>query len=162
MRQAGDELPLTGRLLAFDLGRVRVGVALSDAAQVVAAPLDTLDVADLDLGIEMDVTALAGRLAAHAAGIDGVEGVVVGSPLGLDGREGEAAREARAVADALRGSLGLPVRLIDERFTTSAAERALLEGNVSRAARRATIDRVAASVLLQGVLETHVHRRGEG
>jgi putative Holliday junction resolvase len=159
MRRAGDELPTSGRLLAIDLGRVRVGLALSDVDQIVAAPLDTLDVVDLDLGDTMDVAGLAERLVAHARDIEGLVGIVVGSPLGLDGREGEAAREARAVADEVRERTGLPVRLVDERFTTAAAERALLEGDVSRAGRRAAVDRIAASVLLQGVLEAHTHRR---
>jgi len=160
MRRPGDELPTTGRLVAFDLGRVRVGVATSDPSQLVASPADTLDVADLDLGEAMDVGALAQRLADVALGLDAV-GVVVGSPLALDGHEGEAAREARAVADALRAISGLPVRLVDERFTTAEAERALLEADVSRAGRRRVVDRVAAGVLLQGVLATQDMRRRE-
>jgi putative Holliday junction resolvase len=159
MRRPGDELPTSGRLLALDLGRVRVGVALSDAGQIVASPLATIDVADLDLGATMDLAGLVARLATFIGAVEGVVGVVVGAPLALDGGEGEAAQEARAVADELRSRLGLPVRLVDERFTTSAAERALLEGDVSRAGRRAAVDRVAASVLLQGVLEAHTHRR---
>ena len=162
MRRPGDELPTTGRLVAFDLGRVRVGVAVSDPSQLVASPSDTLDVADLDLGEEMDVTALAGRLADVARDL-AAEGVVVGAPLALDGHEGEAAREARAVADALRAITGLPVRLVDERFTTAEAERALLDADVSRAGRRKVVDRVAAGVLLQGVLAAQdVRRRAEG
>ena len=158
MRRPGDELPLSGRLVAFDLGRVRVGVAVSDPDQVVAAPAETIDVADLDLGDAMDVPALAARLA-DAAAAAGAVGVVVGAPLALDGGEGEAAQEARAVADAIRTRTGLPVRLVDERFTTTEAERVLIEADVSRADRRRVVDRVAAGVLLEGVLATHVHRR---
>ena len=160
MRRPGDVLPTTGRLVAFDLGRVRVGVATSDPAQVVASPADTLAVEDLDLGERMDVDGLAARLATAARGLDAA-GVVVGAPLDLDGREGEAAREARAVADALRERCGLPVRLVDERFTTTQAERTLIEADVSRAGRRRVVDRVAAGVLLQGVLDAHAHRRAE-
>ena len=159
MRRPGDELPLTGRLVAFDLGRVRVGVAVSDPDQVVAAPADTVDVADLDLGDAMDVPALAARLA-DVAVATAAAGVVVGCPLALDGAEGEAAQEARAVADAIRVRTGLPVRLVDERFTTTAAERVLIEADVSRAGRRRVVDRVAAGVLLEGGLAAHVHRRG--
>jgi putative holliday junction resolvase len=160
MRRPGDALPVAGRLLAIDLGRVRVGLALSDVAQVIASPLDTLDVRDLDQGETMDIDALAGRLAAVVAAHE-VAGVVVGAPLALDGSEGEAAREARTVADALRAQIGLPVRLVDERFTSTTAERVLIEGDVSRAGRRSVVDRVAASVLLQGVLETHARSRRE-
>jgi putative Holliday junction resolvase len=158
MRRPGDELPITGRLVAFDLGRVRVGVAVSDPGQIVASPSDTVDVADLDLGDRMDVDALADRLA-DVARVSEAAGVVVGAPLDLEGREGEAAREARAVADALRVASGLPVRLVDERFTTTEAERTLLEADVSRAGRRRVVDRVAAGVLLQGVLAAQAQRR---
>jgi len=158
MRRPGDELPITGRLVAFDLGRVRVGVAVSDPGQIVASPSDTVGVADLDLGDRMDVDALADRLA-DVARVSEAAGVVVGAPLDLEGREGEAAREARAVADALRVASGLPVRLVDERFTTTEAERTLLEADVSRAGRRRVVDRVAAGVLLQGVLAAQAQRR---
>lgn len=158
MRRPGDELPITGRLVAFDLGRVRVGVAVSDPGQIVASPSDTVDVADLNLGDRMDVDALADRLA-DVARVSEAAGVVVGAPLDLEGREGEAAREARAVADALRVASGLPVRLVDERFTTTEAERTLLEADVSRAGRRRVVDRVAAGVLLQGVLAAQAQRR---
>jgi putative Holliday junction resolvase len=162
MRRPGDELPTAGRLVALDLGRVRVGVATSDAAQIVASPAATVAVGDLDLGDAMDVAALVERLAVTVAGLD-VVGIVVGSPLALDGREGEAAKEARAVADGLRDATGLPVRLVDERFTSTQAERVLIEADVSRAGRREVVDRVAASVLLQGVLAAQdVRRRAEG
>jgi len=161
MRRPGDALPTAGRLVAFDLGRVRVGVAVSDPSQVVAAPADTVDVADLDLGEAMDTGALAVRLA-EVAVEHGAAGIVVGSPLDLEGREGAAAREARAVADALRARTGLAVRLVDERFTTTQAERTLIEADVSRAGRRRVVDRVAASVLLQGVLAAQDVRRRDG
>lgn len=161
MRRPGDELPTRGRLVALDLGRVRVGVAASDAAQVVAAPTATVDVMDLDRGDGMDVPGLADRLADVVRDL-GAVGVVVGSPLDLEGREGEAAREARAVADALRERTGLAVRLVDERFTSVEAGRVLLEADVSRAGRREAADRVAAAVLLQGVLGAQdVRRRAE-
>jgi putative Holliday junction resolvase len=158
MRRPGDALPLAGRLVALDLGRVRVGVAVSDPDQVVAAPTDTVDVADLDLGDAMDVGALAARLADVVVAAGG-SGVVVGAPLDLDGTEGEAAQEARAVADAVRRRTGLPVRLVDERLTTAEAERTLIAADVSRAARRRAVDRVAASVLLEGVLAGNARLR---
>jgi putative Holliday junction resolvase len=161
MRRPGDVLPTVGRLVAIDLGRVRVGVAVSDPMQVVASPAETVDVADLDDGDTMDVDALALRLAAVVAEQDAA-GVVVGAPLSLDGREGEAAREARAFADALRGRSGLPVRLVDERFTSTTAERSLIEADMSRTDRRRVVDQVAASVLLQGVLAAHDAQRRQG
>jgi putative Holliday junction resolvase len=108
----------------------------------------------------MDVDALADRLAPVVLDHDAA-GVVVGAPLALDGREGEAAREARAFAESLRARTGLPVRLIDERFTSTTAERSLIEADVSRADRRRVVDQVAASVLLQGVLAAHAAQRSQ-
>ncbi len=152
MRNAGDELPDRGRLLAVDLGEVRIGLAMSDPSQVVASPLETRPVADPDdrAGIVAD---LAGVAADHE-----VVGIVVGLPRTLDGREGDAARRCRLTADELRRQSGLPVRLWDERFTTTEAERVMLAQDASRRERRASIDRVAASLILQGVLESRRRR----
>ncbi len=152
MAHRGDELPTTGRLLAVDLGEVRVGLALSDPGQVVASPAETLHVPrDQDAPL---IDALVSAASRHEAA-----GIVIGYPRTLDGREGTAARRARAVADALRERTGLPVQLVDERFTTVEAERVLLDADLSRADRKDTVDRVAASVLLQSVLEAQRHRR---
>ncbi len=154
----GDDLPTTGRLLAIDLGEVRVGLALSDPSQVVASPAETLQVPrDAD---QPTLDALVNAVARHEA-----VGVVVGLPRKLDGHEDAPARRARWFADRLRERTGLPVRLHDERFTTVEAERVLLQGDVSRADRKSHVDQVAASVLLQGVLEsqrTRRHRDGAG
>jgi putative holliday junction resolvase len=151
----GDELPLTGRLVAIDLGEVRIGIALSDPNQVVASPAETLHVPrDQEAPT---LAALVDAVARHEAA-----GIVVGYPRRLDGREGSGAARARRVADALRERTGLAVMLWDERFTTVEAERVLLQGDVSRRDRKDTIDRVAASVLLQGVLEVQRGRRSAG
>lgn len=148
----GDELPLTGRLLAIDLGEVRVGLALSDPGQVLASPAETLQVPRDADGPTLD--ALVNASARHDAA-----GLVVGLPRKLDGREDDAARRARWFATQLRERTGLPVVLQDERFTTVEAERVLLGADVSRDGRKATVDKVAASVLLQGVLEAQRRRR---
>lgn len=148
----GDELPLTGRLLAIDLGEVRVGLAVSDPGQVLASPAETLQVPRDAEGPTLD--ALVNAAARHEAA-----GLVVGLPRKLDGREDDAARRARRFADQLRDRTDLPVALQDERFTTVEAERVLLDADVSRDGRKASIDKVAASVLLQGVLETQRRRR---
>jgi putative holliday junction resolvase len=142
-------LPDRGRLLAVDLGDARIGLALSDPDQIVASPLDTIPaVAGID--------ALADVLAAVVAD-QGVAGVVVGYPRTLAGREGAAASRARKVATALAERITAPVVLWDERFTTTEAERVMIAQDVKRRPRRAAIDRVAASLILQGVLEA---RRG--
>jgi putative holliday junction resolvase len=151
-RDLGDDLPLTGRLLAIDLGEVRVGLALSDPGQVLASPAETLQVPrDAD---DPTLDALVNAAARHEAAA-----LVVGLPRKLDGSEDAAATRARWFADRLRERTGLPVALRDERFTTVEAERVLLDADVSRAGRKATVDKVAASVLLQGVLEQQRLRR---
>ncbi len=148
----GDALPLEGRLIAIDLGEVRVGVAVTDPGQVVASPAETLHVPRNQDAPLLD--ALAGAAQRHEA-----VGIVVGYPRTLEGREGTAAGRARRIADALRERTGLPVQLVDERFTTVEAERVLLDADLSRDDRKDTIDRVAASVLLQSVLEAQRRRR---
>lgn len=151
----GDELPLTGRLVAIDLGEVRVGLAVSDPGQVVASPAETLQVPrDADAPT---VDALVKAAARHEAAA-----LVVGLPRALDGSEGDAARRARWFADRLRERTLLPVALADERFTTVEAERVLLQADVSRSGRRSAVDQVAASVLLQTVLESQRRRRDLG
>jgi putative holliday junction resolvase len=142
-----SDLPSTGRLLAIDLGEVRVGLALSDPGQVVASPAETLEVPRGQDGPALD--ALVGAAERHEA-----VGLIVGQPKLLDGREGDAAKRARWFAERLSMRTGLPVVLWDERFSTTEAERVMLGQDASRAERRASIDRVAAAVLLQGVLES--------
>lgn len=138
-------LPTTGRLLGVDLGDVRVGLAVTDAGQLVATPMETRDAHD-------DVDDQAADLAEAVADRE-VAAVVVGYPRTLAGREGPAAARARRVATALAERTQLPVVLWDERFTTVEAERVMLDQDASRRERRANIDRVAATLILQGVVE---------
>jgi putative Holliday junction resolvase len=79
--------------------------------------------------------------------------IVVGLPVGLSGREGPSAEAARRFADQVATATGVEVELVDERFTTHTAERALLEGGVRRRDRRARVDKVAAAVILRHYLE---------
>lgn len=140
---------MTRRVLALDVGSRRLGVAVSDPTGSVATPLVTLPRRDP----AEDASAI-GRLAAeHGASV-----VVAGLPVSLSGREGPAARSVRAYVDELRALLPeLAFELADERLSTVAAERALVEGGVRRRARRGVVDQVAASVFLQAWLDA---RRG--
>ncbi len=142
-----NDLPDTGRLLGIDLGEVRIGLALSDPGQVLASPAETLEVPRDQDGPAVD--ALVNAIERHEAA-----GIVVGDPKQLDGRAGDATRRARWFAKRLGERTGLPVVLWDERFSTTEAERVMLDQDASRAERRTSIDRVAAAVLLQGVLES--------
>ena len=131
-----------GVRLAVDVGTVRVGVARSDPGGILASPLTVLRSGHLD------------ELAALVAGADAIE-VIVGLPTSLSGREGAAAAAARGFAAELAGRLApVPVRLVDERFTTTQAHDALRRGGKDSRARRATVDAAAAAVLLQAALDT--------
>jgi putative Holliday junction resolvase len=132
------------RVLAVDPGTKRIGLALSDPTGTIAQPLTTI-------GAEPRGT-LAARLAEMAREKD-VGKIVVGLPRRMDGSLGPEAKAARRLATELRETSRLPVELVDERLTTAAAEKALLEEGVRREKRRASIDRVAAALLLQAHLD---------
>ncbi|HEX2823168.1 MAG TPA: Holliday junction resolvase RuvX [Streptosporangiaceae bacterium] len=133
-----------GVRLAVDVGSVRVGVARSDPRGVLATPLTVL----------ASGPGATDELAKLAAGADAIE-VIVGLPTSLSGREGPAAAGARSFAADLAGHLApIPVRLFDERFTTTEAHGALRRGGKDSQARRSVVDAAAAAVLLQAALDT--------
>ncbi|MGD8331006.1 MAG: Holliday junction resolvase RuvX [Acidobacteriota bacterium] len=131
--------------LALDLGSRRIGVAVSDDSGTLAVPLRTLEVGKRG---DFPLAALRALVAERA-----VEGIVVGWPRRLDGSAGPEAEAAAAVAERLRGELGLPVELWDERLTSVEAERLLIEAGVRRKKRRGATDRIAATLILQGFLD---------
>jgi putative Holliday junction resolvase len=141
------------RALGVDLGSKRIGLALSDPRGVLATPFRLLTRSG---DPERDRRALA-ALAAE----EGVERIVVGLPLSLDGSLGPAGRAALAEADALRASTGLPVETYDERLTTVTADRYLREMDVRGAARKQVVDQVAAAVMLQAWLDSRKMTRDE-
>jgi len=132
------------RILAVDPGTKRVGLALSDPTATIASALVT---------VEADPSeTLAARLAAIAAAQE-AERVIVGLPRNLDGSRGPAAAAAERLATDLRKASKLPVETVDERLTTVAADRSLLAAGATRRERRLAVDRVAATLLLQGYLD---------
>lgn len=139
--QSADVRP--GVRLGVDVGSVRIGVARSDPGGVLASPLDTVQRGGGDVS----------ELARLAAENDAME-VIVGLPVGLRGAEGKAAAEGRQFAVRLASRLApLPVRLVDERFTTVLAHAALQRSGQDSRARRQAVDKTAAAVLLQGALD---------
>jgi len=132
------------RLLGLDLGTRRIGVALSDPTGTLASPLSTLP----HRSLRRDVERIGDLCREHE-----VSGVVVGWPRNMDGTAGPAAQQAEAFAEALREGVSIPVDLWDERLSTAAAERALLEGDVRRERRRDLRDQVAAALILQAYLD---------
>jgi putative Holliday junction resolvase len=133
-----------GRVLALDLGEVRIGVAVSDPGRRLAVPAGTLRVA----GAPQDLKAVAALVREH-----GATAVVVGHPLSLTGRRGEVARRAEEFAEGLRLLLDVPVHLQDERLSTVEAERELREAGVSGPRRREAVDQAAATVILRAFLD---------
>jgi len=133
-----------GALLGLDLGTKTVGVAVSDLRRVVASPVETLKRTKFTADLER----LRALMALHAAA-----GMVLGLPLNMDGSAGPRAQSSRAYARNLARETGLPVLLWDERLSTAAAEAALLLADTSRAKRAQVIDKMAATVILQGALD---------
>jgi putative holliday junction resolvase len=134
------------RVLGLDMGKVRIGVALSDETGTIASPLTTLDARE-----SMD--ALSARIGDICIE-NQVDTIVIGLPLSMSGGDrGESARMVRIMGRALGAALGIPVTYLDERFTSTQAERALVGANVSRKRRKNVIDKVAASLILQTYLD---------
>jgi len=157
-RSSKPDRPEPGRgvRLGVDVGKVRVGVALSDPDGVLATPLVTLrrDPNTDGRPIADDIAELVRLVEVH----ESVE-VVVGLPVTLAGTEGPAAADARAYAEALAAAVApVPVRLTDERMSTAVATRRLSERGVRGGRRRAVIDQAAAVEILQGWLDSRRRR----
>jgi putative Holliday junction resolvase len=132
------------RVLGVDPGTRRVGLALSDPTGTIAQPLGNIEAEPRETLVE--------RLAEVAKQHEATR-IVVGLPRRLDGSYGPEAKASRVLGDELRKASGLPIELVDERLTTALAERTMISTGVRRARRRATIDQVAATLLLQSHLD---------
>jgi putative Holliday junction resolvase len=132
------------RLIGIDVGSKTLGLALSDVGRTIASGLDTIR--RRKLGID------AAALRAHIEAL-GVGGLVIGLPLNLDGSEGPRAQSTRAFARNLSRLAPLPMLLWDERLSTAAAERTLIESDASRRRRAEVIDKMAATIIQQTALD---------
>ena len=141
-------LPPRRALMGLDLGTRTIGVAVSDTFRRVATPLETIR----RTRFGEDAAALLALAAPRAIG-----GLVLGLPRNMDGSEGPRAQSTRAFARNLSGLTDLPITFWDERLSTVAAERALLEADASRRRRAEVIDHVAAGYILQGFLDRLGH-----
>ena len=135
--------------LALDLGKRRIGVAVTDASGLAVHPLATIQRGKPKSDLDAIIALIAGRQ---------VERVIVGLPLNMDGTEGPPARAARAFAQALSESLGLPVDLHDERLSSFEAKERLKEGLLRRSKRKRAVDQIAAVIILESWLAWH-HQR---
>jgi len=140
----GDQNRGMPKILAVDWGRVTLGLAVSDDLGLIAQGLASLPRA----GEAQDVEAIGSYIRNL-----GVGAIVVGLPKNMDGSLGASADAARAFAQVLHERLHVPVHLWDERLTTLAAERMLVGAGVRRRARRAVVNQVAATMILQGFLD---------
>lgn len=139
--------PDPGRILALDLGEVRIGVALSDSLGITAQPIGFVE----RVGSRKDLVRIAELAREH-----GVKRVVIGLPLLLSGDEGRAAALSREFKDGLeRRTDGVEVVLWDERLTSVEAERSMIQGQVRRGKRRQKIDTLAAVLILQSYLDSN-------
>ncbi len=146
-----DALPPAGPLIGLDLGERTIGIAISDGLRSTATPLETIR--------RRKFSGDAARLLEIAAGRD-AGGIVLGLPRNMDGSEGPRCQSTRAFARNLSRLTDLPITFWDERLSTVAAERALLEADTSRRRRAEVIDHVAAAYILQGALDRLANLKG--
>jgi putative Holliday junction resolvase len=139
-----DSLPPSGKLLGLDLGTKTIGVAVSDGLRYTATPLETI--------ARTKFTADAARLTELVAENAAVA-FVLGLPLNMDGSEGPRAQSTRAFARNLTQKTPLPIIFWDERLSTSAVTRMLIEADPRRDKRAEVVDKLAASYILQGFLD---------
>ncbi|SLN15034.1 Holliday junction resolvase RuvX [Ruegeria meonggei] len=137
-------LPTTTALMGLDLGEKTIGVAVSDRMRGVASPLETVRRKKFTLDAAQLLKIIAGRE---------IGGVVLGLPKNMDGSEGPRCQSTRAFARNLSRLTEVPIGFWDERLSTVAAEKALLEADTTRKRRGQVIDHVAAGYILQGALD---------
>jgi putative Holliday junction resolvase len=137
-------LPPNRRLLGLDVGDKTIGLALSDGSLTVASPLET---------IRRGKFAQDARRIAAICAERGVGGFVVGLPVDMQGGEGRRCQSVRQFAANLLARIDLPLAFWDERLSTAAVTRAMLEADLSRARRGRAVDKAAAAYILQGLLD---------
>ena len=137
-------IPASGALMGLDLGTKTIGLAVSDAGRRIASPLTVIR--------RTKFRADAAELLQAAAERD-VAGLVLGLPVNMDGSEGPRAQATRAFARNLAGLTDLPIAFWDERLSTAAVTRTLLEADQSRKRRGEVVDKMAAAYILQGALD---------
>lgn len=138
------------RVLAIDIGTVRIGIAMSDEERMIASPFRTIDARPQ----EKAIAAVGSILLEHD-----IRQIVFGLPLELDGTEGRASKRTRKVIVALQATTDIPCEPWDERMTSVVAERTLIEADMSRKKRKKVVDQLAATLILQSWLDAQSRRR---
>ena len=141
-----EALPDRGRLAGLDVGTKTIGVAMCDASWVIASPAETV----IRAKFSVDAAKLRALLTAQSA-----KGMVIGLPLNLDGSDSPRTQSVRAFARNVEG-FGLPILLWDERWSTQAVTRTLIDADASRARRAELVDKLAAAYILQGAIDAMI------
>jgi putative Holliday junction resolvase len=139
-----DRVPRHARLFGLDLGTKTIGIAISDVERRIASPLETIRREKFSI----DVKKLDALAASHS-----IYALVMGFPLNMDGSEGPRVQATRAFVRNMSTFMSLPVLYWDERLSTAAVTRTLIEQDASRAKRAQVVDRLAATYILQGALD---------
>ena len=142
--ELAEKLVVNQRLLGLDVGSKTIGLALSDLTRTVASPMETIQRTKFTL----DAERLIEIIDEHA-----IAGMIIGFPINMDGSEGPRSQSTRAFARNLASLTDVPMVYWDERLSTAAVERTLLEADASRKRRSEVIDKMAASFILQGALD---------
>lgn len=138
------------RILGLDPGEKRIGVAITDPLGITAQGIDVINYTSLDEALgEIQKICLS----------YGVERIVVGNPLNMDGTGGPAAEKAMEFAESLQKSLNLEVIMVDERLSSVSAEKTLISGGVSRRNRRNVRDKIAAALILETYISSQENNR---
>ena len=145
---------LEGRIVGLDVGDVRIGVAVSDPLGIVAQPYSVIKCSSPDADVEAIRAVVEEKEAVK---------IVVGLPLNMEGEPGPQAEKVLAFAEKLRDALGIEIVTQDERYSTAAAERMLIDANVRRKDRKKVIDKIAATHILQVYMDrvAHAKKRAE-
>lgn len=138
------DIPTSGKIIGLDLGTKTIGVAVSDALRYSATPVETIK----RTKFTEDAERILELIAAHQA-----TAIVLGLPLNMDGTEGPRAQSTRAFARNLAQKTNVPIAFWDERLSTSAVTRMMIEADLRRDRRAEVVDKLAASYILQGALD---------
>jgi len=139
-----DAIPATGKILGLDLGTKTIGVAVSDGMRYSASPLETIKRTKFTQDAERILELVAEN---------NVVALILGLPLNMDGTEGPRVQSTRAFARNLAQKLDLPIAFWDERLSTAAVTRMMIDADLRRDRRAEVVDKLAASYILQGALD---------
>jgi putative Holliday junction resolvase len=137
-------IPASGKILGLDLGTKTIGVAISDGMRYSATPLETIKRTKFTQDAERIIELIAENQ---------VVAILLGLPLNMDGTEGPRVQSTRAFARNLAHKINLPIAFWDERLSTSAVTRMMIEADLRRDRRAEVVDKLAASYILQGALD---------